>query len=43
MHSSMRNKYYQEEAKKSWKNVSATRQLILRSLARTNVIKADAE
>ena len=42
-HSSLRNKFYQEEGKKSWMNAISNRQLILRSLARTNVVKRDAE
>ena len=43
LHSTTRNQFYKEEVSKCWKNSISNRQIILRSLARTNAIKNDAD
>lgn len=39
----MRNKWYLEQIQKAWTNGISNRELVLRSLARTNVLKKDAD
>jgi hypothetical protein len=42
-HCEQRNRWYREQIDLSWKNGIANRHLILRSVARTNVLKKDLD
>jgi hypothetical protein len=42
-HCEQRNKWYREEIDLSWRNAIANRHLVLRSIARTNVLKKDLD
>jgi hypothetical protein len=42
-HCETRNKFYLEEVRNAWKKGISNRQIVLRSLARTNSIKRDAD
>lgn len=42
-HADQRNNFFLKEVKSSWKNGISNREVVLRSLARTNVLKRDAD
>ena len=42
-HCELRNNFFLQETKKSWRNAITNRPIVLRSMARTNVIKRDTD
>lgn len=42
-HCELRNAFFLQQTKKSWRNAITNRPIVLRSMARTNVIKRDTE